>query len=79
MKVYEFIYNDSTYDGASITMSIHKTREGAEKAMEEHKVRLKKEDDELYSNFNSSECLEDRDYEWDYGKYWSIRETELLL
>jgi hypothetical protein len=37
--VYEFLYNPSTYESAAQTVSIHKTRRGAEKAMELHKEK----------------------------------------
>jgi hypothetical protein len=33
-KVYEFWYNECIYDSDAQCISLHKTREGAEKAME---------------------------------------------
>jgi len=36
-KVYEFWYNECIYDSDAQCMSLHKTREGAEKAMKRHK------------------------------------------
>ncbi len=32
-KIYEFIYNDCIYEGGWVTMSIHRTKKGAYKAM----------------------------------------------
>lgn len=75
MKVYEFVYNYSTYDGSSATISIHATRDGAEQAMSEHKKRVKEEEEELIIG---CDWEENEHYEWDYGKYWGVRETELL-
>ena len=39
-KVYEFWYNDDFYESAAQCMSLHRTREGAEKAMERHKKEI---------------------------------------
>ena len=81
MKIYEFIYNDSIFDGAATTISIHATEEGATQAMEDHKKMVRHEYKELYEII---EMLEDEHedeaeyYTWHYGKYWGIRETELL-
>lgn len=38
--VYEFWYNECIYESAAQCMSLHKTREGAEKAMERHKKEI---------------------------------------
>lgn len=42
-KVYEFWYNECIYDSAAQCMSLHKTREGAERAMERHKKETEDE------------------------------------
>ncbi len=39
-KVYEFWFNECTYESAAQCMSLHRTREGAEKAMERHKKEI---------------------------------------
>lgn len=39
-KVYEFWYNECIYESAAQCMSLHRTREGAEKAMERHKKEV---------------------------------------
>ncbi len=39
-KVYEFWYNECIYESAAQCMSLHRTREGAEKAMERHKKQI---------------------------------------
>ena len=42
-KVYEFWFNECIYDSAAQCISLHKTREGAEKAMERHKKETEDE------------------------------------
>ena len=41
--VYEFLYNSDCCEGAASTVSIHKTKKGAEMAMELHKNEKLKE------------------------------------
>ena len=41
--VYEFLYNSDCCEGAASTISIHKTKKGAEMAMEFHRVEYQKE------------------------------------
>lgn len=40
-KLYEFVYCGMTEESSYATISLHRTREGAEKAMEKHKVEEK--------------------------------------
>ena len=70
-KVYGFLYNSMTEESASRTMSIHKTRKGAEMAMEFHKSERKKEWDidhkrepNIYTEFG-------------YFEWWGIEEMEI--
>ena len=37
MKVYQALYNWMTYESSAQTLSLHRTKEGAEKAVAEHK------------------------------------------
>lgn len=71
MKVYEFLYNSDCCESAASTMSIHKTKKGAEMAMEFHKAEKKREYDELYDD----EYKED--FDWDFDQWWGVRETNL--
>lgn len=48
MKVYAFLYNPCIHESAFATMSLHKTRKGAEMAMEFHKAEAEKEHWETY-------------------------------
>ncbi len=42
-KVYEFWYNECIYESAAQCISLHKTRGGAERAMEFHKKQTEDE------------------------------------
>ena len=65
--VYEFVYNDALWESSARTVSIHKTRKGAEMALDFHKINIIKEED-----------LGRRSKEWiDEQYYWGILETEL--
>lgn len=71
--VYEFLYNPDVCESCSSTVSIHKTRRGAEMAMEFHRAEAKREWEEVCEEYPS--C---GDYPFDYNKWWGIVETELL-
>ena len=72
-KIYEALYNPMTEESAYRTLSLHRTREGAEKAIEDHKKIVREEEDSIWDN------EEDRiRFPWDGFKDWQIRETELL-
>ena len=45
-----FLYNPHILDSGWITQSIHKTRKGAERSLEEHKNELMKEWEERYKS-----------------------------
>ncbi len=49
-KVYEFWYNDCIWESAAGCVSLHRTRKGAEMAMEFHKDQKRKEHEELYKD-----------------------------
>ena len=73
-KVYEFWYNDCVYECASISMSLHRTKRGAEMAMEFHKKQKQKEWDELYENEDDKEF-----YNCFNNMFaWGVRECEIL-
>lgn len=44
--LYEFLYCSCIHESGSATMSLHRTKEGAERAMEAHKAERQKEWDE---------------------------------
>ena len=71
--VYEFLYNSDCCEGAASTISIHKTKKGAEMAMEFHKNEKLKEWEK--------ECKEyppTKEYPFDFDQWWGVRECELL-
>ena len=71
-KVYEVLYNPNCAESVSATVSIHKTLEGAENAMEAHRNLVKSE----YEKVMGFGCVDDTDWEWNQS--WETRETELL-
>ena len=73
MKVYEALYNDCIHESSFATISIHKTKEGAEKAIHEHNMEKIIEHQEIYKDD------EDGIPEFNEGnmQQWSIIETEL--
>jgi len=72
IKLYEFLYNPMTEESGYVTMSIHKTKEGAEKAMKEHKDKEKAEWDKIYEN---------EDIPFKFGRFedWRIEEVDTIL
>lgn len=43
MKIYEALYNPMTEEGGDVTLSIHRTKVGAKKAIQKSKNEAKKE------------------------------------
>lgn len=78
MKIYEALYNPMTEESADCTISIHKTKAGAEKAIEDHKAKEKKEFDDGFYNKMTDEEKAMYNFKWDDFKSWRIVETELL-
>jgi hypothetical protein len=72
--VYVFLYNDSCCESAAYTISVHRTRKGAEKAMEFHKSEMKKaweEDEKLWKENDPNYVNE---FAWNYDKAWFVKE-----
>lgn len=72
MKIYQALYNPMVHESAYATLSIHKTREGAEKAIQEHKDIEKARFDVLH--FDEEEGT---GYGYDFCKDWIVEETEV--
>ena len=71
-KVYEFWYNECIYESSNSSISLHRTKKGAEMAMEFHKEQKRKEHEESY-----------KDEEDIYGKYddmcaWGVKERIIV-
>ena len=71
--VYEFLYNPSIHESAAQTVSIHKTRRGAEKAMELHKEMALIEYEEVCNRLP-----DEKDFPFGYGQWWGVRESILM-
>ena len=66
--LYAFLYNPMIHESGYITVSIHRTREGAEKALEWHKKEHIEETIEDYGKY---------DEEWDTFRDWRISEITI--
>ncbi len=72
-----------TYESSAETLSIHRTREGAEASIEKHQVKDRKEFDERHKKqveeYGGTEavCLIDNEYpkEW---QWWGVQEQLLV-
>lgn len=75
MIIYEFLYNSSTEESSYATMSLHRTKEGAEKAMEKHKAKERRKWNKMYKN--QPELIKKMSK---FGQYqdWTIGEQKLL-
>lgn len=69
-EVFEFLYNSDCCESAPITVSIHKTRKGAEMAMMHHQEDIKKDHNDLWLGEESA-------YDWDFDQWWGIKTTKL--
>jgi hypothetical protein len=69
--LYAFLYNPMIHESGYITVSIHRTREGAEKALEWHKNEAKKEYEELFEGQKPSE------FPFDWSKSWKVEEIQI--
>jgi len=65
--LYAFLYNPMIHESGYITVSIHRTREGAEKALICHKNDIKEEWDN-----------EDHIFAFDHFRDWEIEEIQIL-
>lgn len=72
-SIYEFLYNSSCCESAAATKSIHKTKKGAEMAMEFHKNERLKEWEEECKQYPPA-----KEFPFDYDQWWGINESELL-
>jgi hypothetical protein len=70
--VYEFLYSSDCESGVT-TISIHKTKKGAKKAMELHKENIKKQWEEECKQYPEA-----KEYPYDYDQFWAVNPCELL-
>ena len=74
--IYEAMYNPCIYESSYMILSLHKTRKGAEIAIQNHKNEVKKEFDDMY-NDPEYPCDFIVDMQWDDNQSWMIQETIL--
>lgn len=72
ITVYEFIYSDS-FESAPATLSIHRTEEGAIKAMENHRRKVRKKWEKIQKKYP-----EEDPYPWDFDQTWAVIKSKLL-
>lgn len=77
VKIYEALYCSCIHESSYATISLHRTREGAEKAVQESKDKVKLEH-EKHKEFMKKEGMEDMIHAWDVHQDWDIAETELM-
>lgn len=88
MKIYEALYNPSCCESSSMTMSVHKTKKGAYKAIRAHKEEEYNNWLECHRGYKRAEFksmqqygikkIHSDEYKYDFDKWWGISETELL-
>lgn len=71
MTVYAFEYTDNVHESAMGVISLHKTYEGAQKALEFHKETERKEYEQLHN--------ERFKLDFPFGNFesWRVREIEV--
>lgn len=77
--VYQALYCPFTEESDYGTLSIHFSREGAEKALKEHKEEIKKKHDEFINWQKEEGCYNPKsDNRYNKFKSWVIKEVEIL-
>lgn len=70
MKIYEASYCPCCFESTPYALSLHRTREGAQKALDEHRAMVINEYEHVVTEEHPIE-------EWIEDQYWEIREHEL--
>lgn len=70
--VYAFMYCDCVFESAFATISLHRSKEGAEKAMEAHKAEKKEWHDKRYADEDEEDFI--------FGEFeeWIVEPIEIL-
>ena len=71
MKVYLAQYNNCIFESSFATLSIHFSKEGAEKVVQEHK-------DKEYKKWESMDDDYKEDCEFGWDEEWDVKEIEVL-
>ena len=70
--LYAFLYNSCIHESSWATVSLHYSKEGAEKAMQEHKQKELDKFNEMYAN--------DNEFGFKFGEHedWRVQPIEVL-
>ncbi len=71
--VFEFRYTDFLNESAMATISIHATKEGAQKALDHHKAQEHKQWIEHHPGVGSK-----KDFPFGQMELWDVQETKVL-
>lgn len=71
MIIYIAEYNPMIHESGYVTLSLHQTYEGAKKAINQHKEKIKKEWNETYKD-------DEEPFSFDQFKDWSITEKTVF-
>lgn len=72
--VWAALHNPMIEESVAYTISLHMTKEGAEKAIEKNKLEVKKEHNEVYSKFDEDE---ESIPKWDSFHWWGVEKKEV--
>ena len=72
VRAYEALYNPMTWESSYGTLSVHLSKEGAEKAIAFHKMEKIKEWQRMYPE------KEEQPYEFGQFEDWAVREIRVL-
>lgn len=82
MKIYAFIYNPMVEESGYITVSLHKTKKGAEEALKKHKAERLKEweaqDKERRARWGDDYEVLSNGLNFGVFEDWDIEEREVL-
>lgn len=76
MKLYAFNYNPDVFESGDVTMSVHFTRKGAKKAMEQHKEQTR----QVFMDANDGKDhfeFDGHKHTFDEDKNWYVSEFEV--
>ncbi len=74
--IWQAMYCPCVHESAAWTLSVHRTREGARRAMIQHKLKERKLYKEYY-DMRQEKADNRLDYEFEVFKDWEVSEIEL--
>lgn len=72
MKLYQALYNSMTYEGGFVTLSTHKTKQGARNALAKELRKEREKHNKMY-DYDTEEMA------YRYGEFeaWQVKEIEV--